>query len=73
MDQQVFRIRIKTDSDALAGGQGYGDELELARILRALADRLSAYECGTAGPLRDINGNTVGTFDYVRPGYYTDL
>jgi hypothetical protein len=51
-------IRIATDNATFHEDGG----AEVARILRELADRLAERglrEC--ASPLRDINGNTVGT------------
>lgn len=40
---------------------------ELARILRQVADKVEAASQGRSmGDLRDINGNWVGRFGYVR-------
>lgn len=52
----MFKLQIETDNAA------FGDfrAVEVARILRQLADNLST--SGDSGNLRDINGNTVGTW-----------
>jgi hypothetical protein len=52
-----FTLIIKTENDAFAGE---GFSREIARILRAVADRV---ECGeTAGAALDANGNRVCEF-----------
>jgi len=55
----MLKIRIKTDNQAFDQ-----EGLEVARILRLLADRLEYQdkfqECQL--PLRDLNGNTVGYY-----------
>lgn len=60
-----LRLSIDT-SNAAFDGDDRG--LELARILRDLADKLEAGDFGptyTAAPLRDINGNRVGMVQFV--------
>jgi hypothetical protein len=63
----MFALAIKTDNAAFAG-DGSNDFAErqqcerdeVARILRDVAEKLDQ---GTdAGPVRDINGNTVGSW-----------
>jgi hypothetical protein len=51
-------LRLDTANDAFAEGE----ELEIARILRAVADRAESGElhAGALLPLRDVNGNKVG-------------
>lgn len=48
-------------------GQAFDDspEMEMARILRELADKLEAgaLPYGDESRIRDINGNTVGVID----------
>ena len=55
-------LKLKINSDNQAFDQAEGQEV--ARILRALADRLEnldkLQECQL--PLRDLNGNTVGYY-----------
>jgi hypothetical protein len=36
---------------------------EIVRVLRKMADEFD--EFGTAGPVRDINGNTTGKWSFV--------
>jgi hypothetical protein len=50
-----FNLEINSEDDALAGNEG---RLELARILRDVADRVLRRENG--GKVRDENGNSVG-------------
>lgn len=55
----TITIRLKTDNDAFQDGNR---ETEIARLVQAVADRISEggstyAEC----QLRDTNGNTVGT------------
>ena len=56
-------LEIKID----AIGQALADypEMEMARILRELADKLEAgaLPYGEESRIRDINGNTVGVID----------
>jgi hypothetical protein len=57
-------ITINTDNAAFdldnAALQQEGSMLEVARILETLARRFSAGNWPMEGPIRDINGNTVG-------------
>ena len=50
----MFKVEIDTDNDAFADGQ----EQELSRILRYLADEVEAGNLERI--LRDSNGNRVG-------------
>mgnify|MGYP006279860979 CR=1 FL=1 len=52
----AYRIHVETDNDAFYPEPGP----ELARMLRALADRLEAGDLSEPIRLRDSNGNTVG-------------
>jgi len=56
----MIALAIETDNAAFAEESG----TEVARMLRALADRLDGRDLlpGEAGNLLDINGNTVGHF-----------
>lgn len=57
----MFTLSIKTGNDAFEGGAG---RQEVARILRETAERV---ERGIAeGPVRDVNGNTVGGFVFEK-------
>lgn len=55
----MFKLTIKTDNAAFTDDP----DAEVARILRAAADRVENGEM--PGALRDINGNTVGRFELV--------
>ena len=61
----MFKLKISTDNAAFEDDAGH----EIARILRELADKMSASgfrvdtfenDYNERGNLRDINGNTVG-------------
>lgn len=54
------RIHIDTDNAAF---EDMGKATEIGRILRDLAGRIESEGIDTA-TLKDINGNTVGNFDY---------
>lgn len=54
-----FRVLIGTDNAAFEEGDR---GMEVARILRAVADRVE--EGATVGQTRDVNGNEVGAFKY---------
>lgn len=58
----TFRVSIECDNAAF----DFPDrEVEIARILREVANRVERWndhETGKAKDLRDINGNTVGQF-----------
>lgn len=57
----VFTLEIKTDSAAFQDDDGWGF-YEVARLLREVADRV---EGGwSTGGVLDLNGNTVGAFDW---------
>ena len=57
MKRGRFGLTISTENEVFSG---VGKEAEIARILRAVAERI---ERGfTAEKARDINGNTVGEF-----------
>ncbi len=58
----MFRLQIETENAAFEPSP----RLEVARILRELAERL---EQGLFGGrrLHDINGNNVGSFRFVSP------
>lgn len=53
----MLRVKIDTDNDAFAG-DGAG---EVARLLRNIAERVAGGQMD--GIVRDINGNTCGSFD----------
>ena len=56
-----FQVDIATNGAAFEGPGEPGGEV--ARILRDLADRVE--DGGNSFPLRDVNGNRVGSADYV--------
>lgn len=53
-----FSLEFETDNDAFAENP----EIEIARILRAVADNVSGAD---GGYIRDVNGNHIGTWDYT--------
>ena len=55
----MFSLKLKTDNAANSDGN---KSYEIARILRELADKIEDGQ--TEGNIRDINGNTTGTFKY---------
>ena len=57
---EPFTLTINTDNDAFADTP----EVEVARILRNLAGHVLAMGGPTSGRLHDINGNTVGQFNW---------
>ena len=62
----MFTLNIKTDNAAFQGyeedapGELRACQMEVARILRAVADQIE--ELSWRGTLFDINGNSVGTY-----------
>jgi len=52
----MFTLKINTDNAAFEDDP----TAEVARILRALADRLVCASPDESYPLRDVNGNKVG-------------
>jgi hypothetical protein len=62
---KIFKLEIECDNDAF-GGDNFEVGAELARILRATAQRIereSLYP-NSAQWLRDVNGNRVGTYKF---------
>jgi hypothetical protein len=59
----AFRLRIDTGNAAFDDDNRYA---EVARILRALADRLDDRPGQTGGLVVDINGNNVGTWRFTQ-------
>lgn len=57
--ENSFNLAIKLGDDALSSL----GSTELSRILRLVADRIERGE--TSGNVKDINGNTVGTFEII--------
>jgi hypothetical protein len=58
----MCRIDINCDNAAFEDDP----TMEVARILRALADRLTHASPDEAYPLRDINGNAVGSLEFTK-------
>jgi hypothetical protein len=56
----MFRLEFKTSNAAFDDSP----ELEISRILRDVARRV---EDGARGacPIRDVNGGTIGTFEFL--------
>lgn len=63
-----FRLNVRTDNDAFSNDDG----AELARILRAVADKIESdpHACGWFQTVRDINGNDVGRFALKHADYW---
>jgi len=53
----MFELNFNTDNAAFSDGN---KPYEIARILREIADKIEDGQ--TEGNIRDINGNTTGTF-----------
>lgn len=53
----LFRLTIDSSNAA------FDDAAEVARILRELALTIEAEPNRSKGPLRDVNGNTVGAWE----------
>ena len=53
-------IKFKTSNEAFSEGKGF----EVARILRRIAQELEDNDgkTGTAVNIRDVNGNTIGSY-----------
>lgn len=70
----TFTLTIETDGAAFTDDEpeegeaaGYGQpEMELARILRKLADRFDSIFIGSggSGPVLDVYGNTCGKWSW---------
>jgi hypothetical protein len=60
----MFTLTIETDNAAFTDNPGW----EIARILRLISDSMSISDIPLDGderqPVRDINGNTVGKWEY---------
>lgn len=55
----MFKLEFATDSAAFDNGNR---EVEAARILREIIAKMEAGSEG--GPVRDLNGNTIGRWEY---------
>jgi hypothetical protein len=56
----IFRIKIELGNDAMNSPE------DVARALRKIADRLEREQWEITNPIRDENGNTVGSMQYGR-------
>jgi hypothetical protein len=56
-----FELKIECDNDAFGDWPG----IEVARILRDVANRVDGDAEGTHGGVRDANGNTVGEWRFA--------
>ena len=59
-------IKVEFDLALRSGNDAFVDcpSFETARILRELADDIEASSNYCEGSLRDVNGNTVGSFSF---------
>jgi hypothetical protein len=58
----TFNLTFTTDSSALTTEDGYLDHEELRRIIASVATLVAPGNEHRSGNVRDINGNTVGSF-----------
>ena len=63
--ENAFNMAIKL-GDAAFVSEGVA---ELSRVIRVVANKIEHGE--TVGNIKDINGNTVGTFEVTKPVYVT--
>ena len=62
----MFALKIKTENAAFENDH-QGEGLELARILRRLADKVENIGgSDDHGVLMDVNGNRVGEWEYEK-------
>ncbi len=57
--RDTFLLTVDTEGDAFINSDG----AEVARLLKEAADQL--LDGATSGILRDTNGNTAGSWEYV--------
>lgn len=57
----MVKVEFEADNAAFEGVEG---PMEVRRILRVVADKIDAGL--TEGAILDINGNVVGSFEYMR-------
>jgi hypothetical protein len=71
---RVFKLRVTCDNAAF-GETKQECHFELARLLMETADLLDRGVCGvnTVQLIRDLNGNTVGTFELVKEEDQRDI
>lgn len=63
----AFTLTIETGNAAF-GEDEYERDVEIARILRTLAERFDDGVADlTQGAVRDVNGNRVGEWNYANP------
>ena len=61
-----FSLNIDCDNAAFDNSEGGGSqEIELARILRLLAETIEWNHGLKSGIVRDINGNKVGNWELI--------
>jgi len=58
----MFRLDVECDNDAFSDDP----TAEVARILRGLAQRLTGASPDESFPLRDMNGNGVGSAEFTK-------
>jgi hypothetical protein len=63
----MFKLEIETGNAAFFDANGFDvSEVELPHILRALADKIEKSGLDyVARTVRDVNGNTIGTYKYT--------
>ena len=57
----MFKLEFETDNAAFEGRPS----VEVARILRDIANRLYQHPQDTDGSISDVNGNTIGIYKLV--------
>jgi hypothetical protein len=58
----MFKVQFKTSGAAF---EEPGDGNEIARILIAVAETINGHTGHANGAVRDINGNTIGSWSYT--------
>lgn len=61
----MFTLTFKTDNDAFTDSEGNPGSWEIERILTHVI--MQVVEGATNGNVVDVNGNTIGKWDYTIP------
>ena len=70
-----FQVKFNTDSEAFKDYGTGAENIECAKVLREVADRLerlTRFPADHCQPIYDRNGEKVGWFD-IKEGQYTSL
>ena len=61
----TFKVEFETNNDAFVDNGSDQGRYEISRILKLIADKIEFGDI--SGNIRDINGNTIGTFEGGKP------